>query len=414
MHSLAIFESQRAFRKAALYETYKKLKLDKILMFKKTAQEVSYIFDFNREATERFLNALVTLNILVFSEDKKYIINNFNHSYSNRSSLILFSLVQKKIVDIFVDGPKSLNEIIKVFGPSEGCELFLEEAVFYKLLEKNDIMYSIPDENKKLLFPNSKEYIGDLVEYLEKIAMPTFNVESLIGALKSGQSQWRKYINTYASHPFLFYKEHPEIMKNFTRGLHKLNEEDNQLIVKQLPLRNIKTVLDVGGGSGALALELLKQSEEISTVDIYELPEAIPILKLILDEYSEDSQKVNFISGSFLNNNTFLLDGLSQDRLYDLIILSWVLHDWTDETNIEILKKTVFHLNKNGKIIVLESILSDDRVGSATLSDVTMLLHTEGKERTFSEYKNFLEVAGFKEVTLIPGETKRRAIVAYK
>lgn len=55
--------------------------------------------------------------------------------------------------------------------------------------------------------------------------------------------------------------------------------------------------------------------------------------------------------------------------------------------------------------------MPNNRLGAATMSDITMLLHTEGRERTFSEYKSLLEQTGFKNIQIVPSATSRQAIV---
>jgi hypothetical protein len=162
-------------------------------------------------------------------------------------------------------------------------------------------------------------------------------------------------------------------------------------------------------------LAIATQAPKITKIDIYELPEAIPTLRHIYDRCSSGQTNINFVAGSFRESPDYGgLQNLSPRVCYDAITLSWILHDWPDEINQEILRKAAVHLIPQGRIIIIEAVLPENRLGNATLGDMTMLLHTEGRERTFLEYKRLLEATGFKEVTLLSTNTNRQAIVACK
>ena len=57
-------------------------------------------------------------------------------------------------------------------------------------------------------------------------------------------------------------------------------------------------------------------------------------------------------------------------------------------------------LPSGGALLVVEKLLSDDKSGPTHvhLQSLNMLVCTEGKERTLSEYRQLLEEAGFENV----------------
>ena len=67
-----------------------------------------------------------------------------------------------------------------------------------------------------------------------------------------------------------------------------------------------------------------------------------------------------------------------------------------------------------GKAAVVEIVLDDSRLAprSALRLDMAMLLQTEGRERTFDEYKKLLEGAGFVDVTIATRTSRRNVVEA--
>nr|XP_020661245.1 acetylserotonin O-methyltransferase-like [Pogona vitticeps] len=84
----------------------------------------------------------------------------------------------------------------------------------------------------------------------------------------------------------------------------------------------------------------------------------------------------------------------------DLYILARILHDWEDEKCLQLLTKLHQACTPGGGVLVIEMLLNEDRCGpfEVHLHSLLMLVFTEGKERTPSEYKALFTAAGFKDV----------------
>ena len=103
----------------------------------------------------------------------------------------------------------------------------------------------------------------------------------------------------------------------------------------------------------------------------------------------------------------------------DVIILSWILHDWDDRQALALLQRCHAALEKGGAILVLEALLNDDGTGPAAAAQLslTMLVATlGGRERTASEYAVLLSEAGFvrPEVRRMQNPWERHCVVGWK
>lgn len=406
-------ESQSAFFKAAIYDTFNELELNSFLSEEKTSEAVSEIFNFNLNATERFLNAAASFNIIKKTPDKKFVKSLESVRYSAESSVLLFSLLRCKIPDLLNEKtPISFSEVSK--QAEIDINHLLDASAKHGFIKKNhEEGYSNYSQLEKYLLSSSDKYIGHKITHYERVMFPMFSKKGLLGALKTGRSQWVEIFGEDVATPFDIYKKNPDLLEDFTHGLHHLNADDDQILAGMLHLDS-HIVLDVGGGSGAWALQLLKNSSKETMIDIYELPEAIPLLKKILAKYSNNNEKrIRYIPGSFIANpSSCHLEGISEKQLYDIITLGWILHDWKDETNLILLRKVKSHLKPDGKLIILETHLPENKVGSASILDLAMLLQTEGRERTFEEYKKLLKLAGFINVSHELTPTRRQMIIA--
>lgn len=89
-------------------------------------------------------------------------------------------------------------------------------------------------------------------------------------------------------------------------------------------------------------------------------------------------------------------------------VTQWVLHDWSDERCIKILRncRQAVADERNGKVIIVEIVLKPDGDEvfdeSRMCFDLLMMAHTTGgKERTESEWNDLLQQAGFPRYNII-------------
>lgn len=91
-------------------------------------------------------------------------------------------------------------------------------------------------------------------------------------------------------------------------------------------------------------------------------------------------------------------------------MIKWILHDWSDEQCVDILKNCKKALPENGRIILIELIVprevseSDIATKYSLYLDVVMMCLTSGgKERTKEEFDVLAMKAGFKLPNIIYG-----------
>ncbi len=100
----------------------------------------------------------------------------------------------------------------------------------------------------------------------------------------------------------------------------------------------------------------------------------------------------------------------------DLYSLGRILHDWGEERIHLLLRKINAALPPGGGLLIAEKLLDEDKSGPtpAHMQSLNMLVCTEGKERTLSEYAALLREAGFVSVDGRRTGTPLDAVLAIK
>jgi hypothetical protein len=137
-----------------------------------------------------------------------------------------------------------------------------------------------------------------------------------------------------------------------------------------------ETIVDAGGGNGALLAALLAEYPKLRAV-LFDQPHVVESVDL--------GPRCEIVGGSFFEA---VPDG------GDAYLLKWILHDWEDEESTAILRTI---RGTGGTVLVIERLLgppNEDPV--AKLSDVNMLVGPGGRERTLEEFAALFEAADYR------------------
>ena len=154
-------------------------------------------------------------------------------------------------------------------------------------------------------------------------------------------------------------------------------------------------VLDVGGGFGGVLAYLLQQFPNLKG-DVYDLEMVGQGARAFLTRAGLEG-RAGFIGGDFFK---------SVPPGYDAYLLKFILHDWNDEQALAILNSCRAAVGPGSTLVVLEQVVPDvleDSFAhrSVIRGDLTMLT-VGGKERTATEYRELLAVAGFRLTSITP------------
>jgi SAM-dependent methyltransferase len=195
---------------------------------------------------------------------------------------------------------------------------------------------------------------------------------------------------------FSYIAKHPEEASNFDRAMANFTTQIAGSVAAVYPFSQFRTIVDVGGGNGALLVGILKAYPTLRGI-LFEQPEVAERAKVEIAKIDlQDRCKV--AGGDFFREVP--VGG-------DAYILKHVIHDWNDERAVAILKSCHRAMTSEGRLLILEGVYptridtSDASVG-ATSNDVNMLVCTGGRQRAEDEFRSLYARAGFRLTKIMP------------
>jgi hypothetical protein len=146
-----------------------------------------------------------------------------------------------------------------------------------------------------------------------------------------------------------------------------------------LEWRDDETVVDVGGGNGALLRALLQRRPRLHGI-AFDLPETVRDERALGD-------RISFVAGDFFE----------RVPTGDAYVLSTILHDWDNERAAAILGTIRVAAPASARLFILDSVVGQGNEPSgAKWLDLLMLVLAGGRERTEPEWRRLIESTGFR------------------
>lgn len=301
-----------------------------------------------------------------------------NLATSFQESRILLSAFELGIFTSIDQSGSTANQIAdKLNLDHHACERLMNALVSLDLLTKQNNLFFNSPASLKFLSKNSSDYMGGLMH---------------TNHLWSTWSNLTKVVKTgIAAHPAEINERGDNWLVAFITAMHDRAKKQAPEQLADLNLSGIKTLLDVGGGSGAFSMEFIRRNPEIEAT-VFDLPNVVPITQKFIDQEGF-SGKIKTYEGDYTKDD--LPGG------FDLVFLSAIIHSNSLETNAGLIKKCFKALNNKGKIVIQDWIMNNDRTQpvSGAIFAINMLVGTpEGDCFTESEVTEMLNAGGFKDI----------------
>lgn len=305
-----------------------------------------------------------------------------------RRSKAMFAAVSLGVFDILEHGAANASALAQELRvESEPLERLLDTCVGLKLLRRDGASYENEPVAKFYLCRKSEQTLAGYILYSNDVLFRLWT--HIQDAIREGTPRWKQVFGTDGGIFDHFFRTE-EAKQSFVQGMHGFGLLSSPKVVEAFDLSQFRRLIDLGGATGHLAIAACERYPNLRAV-VFDLPQVIDAARLYASRSSVAGERIEVMAGDFFCDE--LPDA-------DLFAMGRILHDWGEEKIRALLKKIYRRLAAGGGILLAEKLLFEDKTGplSAQLQSLNMLMCTQGKERTLTEYRDLLEEAGFGDV----------------
>lgn len=180
-----------------------------------------------------------------------------------------------------------------------------------------------------------------------------------------------------------YYNRVPDEAAAFTTSMDNMSAMVVEDAAKLIDTSKTGTAMDIGGASGSLVRALMLANQDLRG-SVLDRPTVVA-----------DAESAAARDGVAERFTAVPGDFLEHVPAADMHLLKFVLHDWTDEFCVDVLRNCRAGLNEGGRVVVLEVLIGElGQPGLAPLMDMSLLAVVSGKERTLAEYDALFTAAG--------------------
>jgi hypothetical protein len=297
-------------------------------------------------------------------------------------------LAQLGIPDLIEATPKSADELAKQIGA--------DPQSLYRLMRATACVGVLSEG------PDGKFSQTPMSTVLRTDATPSLRALAIMGGREwhaRGWSHLEYCIRTgkqaleqiYGAHIFDYLKQNPAEGQIFNDAMTQISMIDSPAVADAYNFDGIHTIVDIAGGHGLLLATILKKNPQMRGT-LYELPHVLEGAKN--GPLKSVMERCTLASGDMFS---------SVPAGADAYIMKHIIHDWTDDRCVQILKACRKSVNSGGKLLVVDSVIQPGNDFSPSkFLDLQMLIFPSGCERTEKQFRDLFAAAGWKLSRIIP------------
>ena len=282
-----------------------------------------------------------------------------------QKSRILLTAFELGIFTILEKSPATSGEVAKQLSTDpRATDRLLNAACALGFLHKNNGSFNNTKESGKFLVKGKPEYMAGLMHMNNLWDTWT----TLTDSVRKGSSAYRRPV---PSGP-----QDTNWLESFIGAMHYRGLKQAPEVIAKIDRKEVRRVLDVGGGSGVFAMSFVQTSDDVRAT-VFDLPDVITITKRYLRQYNL-TDKIDTSSGDYLTDEL--------PKGYDLVFLSAIIHSNSYKENGLLISKSASSLNPGGQLVIHDLIMNENRTSPSegAIFALNMLVGTE-KGDTYTE-----------------------------
>lgn len=289
------------------------------------------------------------------------------------------------LADHIADGHQSLAQLAAVTGThNDRLRHVLRALVALGLIVETDDGCLEFTQFGELLRADHPQSLKHSAAYAASVSSPAYD-----GLLESLRSDECAFQHRFGTDFYTHLANKPDLAEHFNNMLSFPGLD--QAVAGALSLAGVRSVVDVGGGEGAILAELLRANPHVHGV-LFDLPEIIGQgIKPSADPAL--TGRYTALPGNFLDSVP------SAGELYAVIR---VLANWNDNNAALILRNCRAAMRDGDRLVVVEQLMPERaEVGAfINLGNVDLVVNFGGHLRTESEFELLFKSAQLRQVSL--------------
>jgi hypothetical protein len=298
-----------------------------------------------------------------------------------RATQMIYVAAKLKLADHLAAGPRSPAELAVLVGA--------EPHALYRLLRALASLgiFSEDANGAFALTPQAELLRSDVQGSLRSVALlygEDWLWQAYGGLLHSVRNGDPAFVKTHGQPLYGYLHAHPRAAVQFNAAMGATSVQESLAILEAYDFSSAGSVIDIGGGHGALLAALLRAHPQLDGT-LFDLPSVVSGAVHLLND-AGIADRARRVAGDFFD------EAPAGGNLY---LMKSVLHNWDEVDARRILSTCRAAMKPEARLLVIERVVPDgNEAAEAKLFDINMLVIAGGRERTQHEYRALLEQCG--------------------
>ncbi|UQA62078.1 methyltransferase [Polyangium aurulentum] len=301
-------------------------------------------------------------------------------SYGYLYSAALFTAVELGVADQLESGPKSVNALAEALGvKAQPLMRILRLLATAGVFTETDPEHFALTPAADILRNGAQGSMRDAVMMMihEMFWAPAGKLSTTV---RTGETP---FVQIFGGSFFDYLARNPEAGLVYHRGMAGMSDIENAPIASAYDFTPFRRIVDVGGGHGGFLVEALRANPTARGV-LHDAEHVLNDSRIAAEGLSD---RCEILAGDFFAS---VPHG-------DAIILKRILHDWSDDSAIVILRACRKALDEGGRVLVIDAVLPPgDTQHLGKVMDVMMMVSLPGRERTEDDFARLFAASGLR------------------
>jgi O-methyltransferase domain/Dimerisation domain len=309
----------------------------------------------------------------------------FRHAFTVYTPLAMLAGMQLDVFTPLKDGPMTGPALAGALGVRpDKLQPLLYALVNTELLTVEEDRFANTPEADFYLVRGRASYMGSAHELYADLW------SAALGAARSIRAGAPQAKHDFAAMP-------DEELAAFFLGLHAGALATSRQLAENYRFERFRTLLDVGGGSGGLAIAACRSCPDLRAT-VVELPRVAPIARSFVEEAGL-AGRVRVLAADVVER--------PPEGRFDVAVLRFVIQVLGPDQARRVLRNVGEVIEPGGTIFVVGQVLEDSRLSpwqAVGLNLAFLSIYDEGQAYTEGEHRTWLGDAGFSDIEVRWGD----------